>query len=111
MATAPVSQMRETIRILWYQDDIDEATPFTFACAIDDFGIPVIGNGSKAKPFLIGITTKRKVRGRYRATAFLFHIDATYQHNQSGYPMVVCDTFDANRLMHVTAGYLTSHLR
>ncbi|RLN94954.1 hypothetical protein BBJ28_00025446 [Nothophytophthora sp. Chile5] len=111
MATAFVSQMRETVRVHWFREDLDETTPFTFACPMDDFGIPVIGNGSEAKPFMIGVTTKRQVRGLYRAAEFPFHIDATYKLNQSGYPMVVCGISDASRSMHVSAVFLTSHLR
>jgi hypothetical protein len=111
MATALVSQMRGTVRNLWYREDLDETTPFTFACPVDDFGIAEIGNGSEDRPFLIGVTTKRQVRNLYRATDFPFHIDATYKVNQSGYPMVVCGTSDASRSMHVAAVFLTSHLR
>jgi hypothetical protein len=59
MATALVSQMRKTVRVLGYRDDLDETTPFTFACPVDDFGIPEIGNGSEDRPFLIGVTTNR----------------------------------------------------
>jgi hypothetical protein len=53
MATALVSQMRETVRILWFREDLDESTPFTFDCPVDGFGIPEIGNDSEDRLFLL----------------------------------------------------------
>lgn len=103
--------MEETTRSLWYRVELDESTPFMFACATDPYEIPFIGNGSDDRPFLIGVTTKRLIRGLVRAAEFPFHIDGTYKVNQQAYPMVVCGVSDASRSIHIAAVFISSQMR
>lgn len=109
MKTALVSRMAETARVLRYQDDLDESTPFTFATPVDTYGIPWVGNGSEERPFLIGVTTKRLMRVLGKAAEYPLHIDGTHKVNQQGYPMIVIGISDAARSIHVAAVFISSY--
>ncbi|KAG3142791.1 hypothetical protein PI124_g432 [Phytophthora idaei] len=76
----------------------EEHEPFAFGWDLDENGQLLVGNGSDAKPFLIGFTFKALLRQAARdSSQFIFHVDATYKINQVGYPVLVCGITDAAR--------------
>ncbi|KAG3084910.1 hypothetical protein PI125_g19396 [Phytophthora idaei] len=71
---------------------------FTFTSAYDGSGVPEVGNGSDAWPFLVGTTTKALLRNAARDPGtFVLHLDATFKLNSVGYPVLVCGITDASR--------------
>uniref|UniRef100_H3GH81 MULE transposase domain-containing protein n=1 Tax=Phytophthora ramorum TaxID=164328 RepID=H3GH81_PHYRM len=70
---------------------------------------PVVGNGSEAKPFVVGISTKKLLRQADRdPSSFVLHIDATYKLTQVGYPVVVVGVSDRARRFHLLAIFIVS---
>ncbi|EGZ24980.1 hypothetical protein PHYSODRAFT_398409, partial [Phytophthora sojae] len=85
---------------------------FTFTNAYDTSGLPEIGNGSDARPFLVGMTTKALLRNAARdASTFMLNLDATFKLNSVGYPVLVCGITDATRAFHLVALFITSQLQ
>ncbi|KAG3154460.1 hypothetical protein PI124_g9616 [Phytophthora idaei] len=85
---------------------------FTFTSAYGGFGVPEVGNGSDAWPFLVGMTTKALLRNAARDPGtFVLHLDATFKLNSVGYPVLVCGITDASRTFHLVALFITSQLR
>ncbi|KAG2778060.1 hypothetical protein Pcac1_g11675 [Phytophthora cactorum] len=74
--------------------------------------MPVVGNGSDARPFLVGMTTKALLRNAVRDPGtFVLHLDATFKLNSVGYPVLVCGITDASRSFHLLALFITSQLQ
>ncbi|KAG3131814.1 hypothetical protein PI126_g19903 [Phytophthora idaei] len=85
---------------------------FTFTSAYDGSGVPEVGNGSDARPFLVGMTTKALLRNAARDPGtFVLHLDATFKLNSVGYPVHVCGITDASRTFHLVALFITSQLQ
>ncbi|RLN87387.1 hypothetical protein BBJ28_00021345 [Nothophytophthora sp. Chile5] len=105
----------------WYDEIVDyinaqafsggenDTKPFTFTVDQDSRGLPVVGIGSDADPFVVGITTKRLLSRLARPPeSFVFHLDATYKLNQVGYPVLVCGISDRCRTFHLVALFVMS---
>lgn len=99
----------ELIRAQAFTGDEDETRAFSFSSNMDEFGMPVVGDGSDEEPFIIGFTTKRLRRRMDRAPeTFVFHLDATYKLSQLDYPVFVCGVSDNARSFHLVALFVTS---
>ncbi|KAE8916049.1 hypothetical protein PF003_g568 [Phytophthora fragariae] len=83
--------------------------PFTFAWEMDNAGLPIVGNGSDQKPFLVGITTKAlMLRLMVLPESFILHLDGTYKTNQLDYPVMVVGVSDRSRRFHLVAVFVMS---
>ncbi|OWZ04475.1 hypothetical protein PHMEG_00023616 [Phytophthora megakarya] len=83
--------------------------PFTFSWQMDNAGLPIVGNGSDTKPFLVGITTKAlMLRLAVPPESFILHLDGTYKTNQSDYPVLVVGVSDCSRRFHLVALFVMS---
>ncbi|DBA00968.1 TPA: hypothetical protein N0F65_006229 [Lagenidium giganteum] len=83
--------------------------PFTFGFSRDEKGLPSIGDGSNAQPFVVGASTQKLLQVMDRPSeSFVFHIDATYKLNQVGYRVVVCGVSDGGRSFHLAAIFVIS---
>ncbi|KAE9169116.1 hypothetical protein PF005_g28097 [Phytophthora fragariae] len=78
------------IREKAYTGAESDGQAFTFTWDLDEFGKPVVGNGSDTYPFLVGITTKALLRRLDRPpSTFIFHLDSTFKTNTLNYPVLV----------------------
>jgi hypothetical protein len=85
----------------------DLAQPFTCARELDADDKFVVGNGSKERPFVVGLTTKTLMLRLMRPPeSFLLCVDATYKLNHRGYPVVVVGISDSSRGFHVVSMYI-----
>ncbi|OWY94388.1 LOW QUALITY PROTEIN: hypothetical protein PHMEG_00035902 [Phytophthora megakarya] len=81
-----------------------ETQPFTFGWETDSDAKLVVGNGSDANLFVIGVTTKAMLLRMNRPPeSFVFHLDATYKTNQCDYPVVAVGISDSSRAFHLVA--------
>ncbi|OWZ12661.1 hypothetical protein PHMEG_00014140 [Phytophthora megakarya] len=84
-------------------------TAFTFTWRTDSDGRPVVGNGSDAHPFVVGVTTKKLLRQADRDPAsFILHVDDTYKLTQTGFPVIVIGMSDRARKFHLLAIFIVS---
>ncbi|DAZ93692.1 TPA: hypothetical protein N0F65_009243, partial [Lagenidium giganteum] len=68
-----------------------------------------VGRGSDEDPFLLGVTSKRRLRQMDAPTdTFVFHVDATSKLSTLGYPVLVCGGSDQNRRFHLVALFIMS---
>ncbi|ETK91300.1 hypothetical protein L915_05081 [Phytophthora nicotianae] len=58
-----VQDLTKWVREHAYDASKSMTEPVTFTWDLDNAGLPVIGNGSDQKPFLVGITTKARCYG------------------------------------------------
>ncbi|KAK1946751.1 hypothetical protein P3T76_002303 [Phytophthora citrophthora] len=85
---------------------------FTFINEYDSSGIPAVGNGSYAKPFLVSMTTKALLQNTARDPGtFVLHLDATFKLNSVGYPVLVWGITDVSRTFHLVSLFITSQLQ
>ncbi|RLN66963.1 hypothetical protein BBJ28_00026211 [Nothophytophthora sp. Chile5] len=92
-----------------FTGDEEETAAFTFSWRTDREGKPVIGNGSDANPFVLGISTKKLLRQADRdPSSFVLHLDATYKLTQVGYPVIVAGISDQARRFHLLAVFIIS---
>jgi len=92
-----------------FNGEESEPKAFSFSSNIDEYGVPVVGDGSDEDPFIVGFSTKRLLRRLDRLpSSFVLHIDATYKLSQLEYPVVVCGLSDNARAFHLVAMFITS---
>ncbi|KAG2759719.1 hypothetical protein PC129_g19504 [Phytophthora cactorum] len=102
----------EAVRTSAFSGRKGDHDAFTFTSAYDGSGVPEVGNGSDARPFLVGMTTKALLRNAARdPSTFFLHLDATFKLNSVGYPVLVCGITDASRTFHLVALFITSLLQ
>jgi len=102
----------EAVRASAFSGREGDHDAFTFTSAYDTSGLPEIGNGADARPFLVGMTTKALLRNAARdVSTFVLHLDATFKLNSVGYPVLVCGITDATRTFHLVALFITSQLQ
>ncbi|KAJ8533302.1 hypothetical protein ON010_g13951 [Phytophthora cinnamomi] len=84
----------------------------TFTNDYDETGLSKEVNGSDARPFLVGMSTKRLLRNAIRGPGtFVLHLDARYTLNCVGYPVLVCGITNASRAFHLIALFTSSQLQ
>jgi hypothetical protein len=104
-----MAAVRMKVRNSGFTGHEGETTPFTFTWRTDSEGRPVVVNGSEAKLFVVGVTTKQLLRQADRdPSSFVLHIDATYKLTQVGYPVVVVGVSDRARRFHLLAIFIVS---
>ncbi|KAG2845605.1 hypothetical protein PC118_g2005 [Phytophthora cactorum] len=102
----------EAVRRAAFSGREDDHDAFTFTSDYDESGMPVVGNGSDARPFLVLMTTKALLRNAVRDSGtFVLHLDAMFKLNSVGYPVLVCSITDASRSFHLLALFITSQLQ
>uniref|UniRef100_H3GY82 MULE transposase domain-containing protein n=1 Tax=Phytophthora ramorum TaxID=164328 RepID=H3GY82_PHYRM len=104
-----VQDLTAWIREHAYDGSETMTEPFTFAWDLDNAGLPIVGNGSDLKPFLVGITTKAlMLRLMVPPESFILHLDGTYKMNQLDYPVLVVGVSDRSRRFHLVALFVMS---
>jgi len=104
-----VQELTLWIRERAYDGSESMTQPFTFTWQLDNAGLPLVGNGSDAKPFLVGISTKAlMLRLMVPPDSFILHLDRTYKNNQSDYPVLVVGVSDRSRRFHLVALFVMS---
>ncbi|GMF43447.1 unnamed protein product [Phytophthora fragariaefolia] len=104
-----MATVRSTARSTGFTGQEEETQAFTFSWHTDGEGKPVVGNGSDANPFVVGISTKKLLREADRdPNSFLLHLDATYKLTHVGYPVVVVGISDQARRFHLLAIFIVS---
>lgn len=89
----------------------DKHDVFSFTQDNDASGKCVAGDGSDARPFVVGVTTKALLRSAKRdPPSVILHVDATFQLDQVSYPVIVCGLSDGSRTFHLLALFITSQL-
>lgn len=102
----------ESVRASAFSGREGDHDPFTFTSAYDTTSLPEVGNGSDARPFLVGMTTKALLRNAARNSgACVLHLDATFKLNSVGYPVLVRGITDASRAFHLVAVFITSQFQ
>ncbi|KAG3199401.1 hypothetical protein PC128_g5296 [Phytophthora cactorum] len=102
----------EAVRRAAFNGREDDHDALTFTSDYEESGMPVVGNGSDARPFLVGMPTKALLRNAVRDPGiFVLHLDATFKLNSVGYPVLVCGINDASRSFHLLALFITSQLQ
>ncbi|KAG3074175.1 hypothetical protein PC121_g8424 [Phytophthora cactorum] len=70
----------EAVRASAFSGRDGDHDAFTFTSAYDGSVVPEVGNGSDARPFLVGMTTKALLRNSARDPGtFVLHLDATFK--------------------------------
>lgn len=104
-----VDELRKWIHARAFSGCEEVTQPFTFGWHLDSNGKPVVGNGSKENPFVLGLTTKTMIsRLLLPPDSFILHIDATYKMNYCEYPVVVVGISDRSRAFHLVALFVVS---
>ncbi|KAG4046643.1 hypothetical protein PC123_g17978 [Phytophthora cactorum] len=102
----------EAVRRAAFNGREDDHDALTFTSDYEESGMPVVGNGSDSRPFLVGMPTKALLRNAVRDPGiFVLHLDATFKLNSVGYPVLVCGINDASRSFHLLALFITSQLQ
>ncbi|GMF42802.1 unnamed protein product [Phytophthora fragariaefolia] len=74
---------------------------------MDNADLPIVGNGSDQKPFLVGITTKAlMLRLMVPPESFILHLDGTSKPIQLDYPVLVVGMSDHR--FHLVALFVMS---
>ncbi|KAG2782921.1 hypothetical protein PC129_g12117 [Phytophthora cactorum] len=107
------SDLRDTVRRkvqeTFFTGQEEETAAFTFTRRTNVNGNAVVGNGSNADPFVIGVSAKKLLRRADRDPAsFILHVDATYKLTQIGYPVIVVGISDRARRFHLLAVFIVS---
>ncbi|KAJ8527456.1 hypothetical protein ON010_g14806 [Phytophthora cinnamomi] len=104
-----MAAVRAKARSAGFTGQEEENEAFTFSWRTDREGKPVVGNGSDANPFVVGISTKKLLRQAHRdPSSFVLHLDATYKLTQAGYPVIVIGISDQARRFHLLAIFIVS---
>ncbi|ETI29863.1 hypothetical protein F443_23019, partial [Phytophthora nicotianae P1569] len=104
-----VGDLRKWIHERAFTGEEGLAQPFTYAWDLDADGKPVVGNGSEERPFVVGLTTKTLMLRLMRPPALLnLHVDATYNLNYRGYPVIVVGISDCSRGFHLVSIFIVS---
>eukprot|EP00644_Phytophthora_capsici_P013098 jgi/Phyca11/100812/e_gw1.5.1154.1 len=104
-----VQDLAKWVREHAYDASKDMTEPVTFTWDLDNAGLPVIGNGSDHKPFLVGITTKAlMLRLMVPPESFILHLYGTYKTSQMDYPVLVVGVSDRSRRFHLVAMFVVS---
>ncbi|KAG2861388.1 hypothetical protein PC113_g7223 [Phytophthora cactorum] len=70
----------EAVRASAFSGRDGDHDAFTFTSTYDGSVVPEVGNGSDARPFLVGMTTKALLRNSARDPGtFVLHLDATFK--------------------------------
>ncbi|GMF37120.1 unnamed protein product [Phytophthora lilii] len=105
-----MATVRRAVQDAGFTGKEDETDAFTFAWRTDGAGMSVVGNGSDADPFVLGISTKNLLRQADRnPSTFVLHVDATYKLAQVGYPVIAVGITDRARRFHLLAMFIVSH--
>eukprot|EP00644_Phytophthora_capsici_P010694 jgi/Phyca11/104497/e_gw1.9.729.1 len=104
-----VEDLKRWIRHQAYDHSKEMTEPFTFTWEMDNEGLPLVGNGSDRKPFLVGISTKAlMLRLMVPPESFILHLDSTYKTNRMDYPVLVVGVSDRSRRFHLVAMFIMS---
>jgi hypothetical protein len=87
----------------------DNNAPHTFTAQSDENGNGLVGKGTYASPFIVGVRTRNLFRRLERPSAsFVVQIDAMYKLSQVGYPVLVVGISDCCRTFHLIAFCIVS---
>ncbi|ETN12824.1 hypothetical protein PPTG_08862 [Phytophthora nicotianae INRA-310] len=101
--------IRLKLRKTGFTNREEDNAAFTFTWRTDRDDRPMVGNGSDARPFVVGVTTKKLLRQADRdPDSFILHVDATYKLTQTGYPVIVIGISDRARKFHLLAIFIAS---
>ncbi|KAE9104336.1 hypothetical protein PF006_g21933 [Phytophthora fragariae] len=92
-----------------YQGDEESSKPFTFTWRSDANGNPIVGRGSDAEAFIVGMSSKQLLHRLDRdPSAHVLHLDATYKLSQVEYPIMVVGVSDCMSSFHLVAFFIMS---
>ncbi|RLN27303.1 hypothetical protein BBJ28_00025234 [Nothophytophthora sp. Chile5] len=107
-----LSVLRSKIGDTAFTGQEEEASAFTFSWRTDGEVQPLVGNGSDANPFVLGISTKKLLRQAARDPAyFILHLDTTYKLTQAGYPVIVVVLSDRVKRLYPLAIFIAQQQR
>ncbi|DBA00119.1 TPA: hypothetical protein N0F65_000410, partial [Lagenidium giganteum] len=111
VANVKISELKETDTVEDLEDFVRSHRFSGLTLEDEPFVLPDpwVGDDTTAKPIIIGLTNRKLLQTLQLATEYPLHVDATYNLNKKGLPVIAVGISDAARSYHLIAVFLTSH--
>ncbi|KAK1942882.1 hypothetical protein P3T76_005519 [Phytophthora citrophthora] len=91
-----------------YRGEEEPGVPFTFMWRSNANGEAIVGRGSDADTFAVGMSSKLLRRLDRDLATYVLHLDATYKLSQVEYPVIVVSISDCMSSFHLVAFFILS---